>query len=152
MLIRCDDVIKTRNLLKIDRTVTSNKEMGRWFRISWPAGRVVNTLDNRRVSARVRSRPGHIQSCEYKKRVCRMRLKTVVPWTRQGGCPCRHLKERNTCSLRLSGKVSTAITIQLILCTHFLFTGRLRLCRLHCRYCFILYPNQGVFFISIPLF
>jgi hypothetical protein len=38
------------------------------------------TYDPRRVSARVRSRPGHIQSCEYKKRVCRMRLKTVVPY------------------------------------------------------------------------
>jgi hypothetical protein len=39
------------------------------------------TYNSRRVCARVRSRPGHIQSCEYKERVCRMRLKTMVPCT-----------------------------------------------------------------------
>jgi hypothetical protein len=51
--------------------------------MSWPAGRVVNTLDlnPKRVSERVRSRPGHIQKLVNTKRVCRMRLKTVVPCT-----------------------------------------------------------------------
>jgi hypothetical protein len=35
---------------------------GKPLQLSWPVGRAVNTLDNpRRVNARVRSGPGHIQ-------------------------------------------------------------------------------------------
>jgi hypothetical protein len=40
------------------------------------------TYNPRRVSARVQSRPGYIQNIVNKKKVCRMRLKSVISCTR----------------------------------------------------------------------